>query len=368
MQAAAGALLVSFVLLSGIFSSVPGEAGAVPLWTSWNTGILVEKALQATQLAWPKGPKDAIQVQDAREQISCQKREAQRRLARRTALQREAEEEYAQSIETATQAERMRDKLAHDEKEASPQMRRALSEARAALREDEDERKAGGGVQALVLARGILAQAVADRIVRKGGEGARQKGRGALRTSAESCMPHCAPEANVLASVDPTKYPWDESAGGHVWRRWRNLGDSDGVARAYDRAEAAGERTPETGRVSPQGGATASSQVLAASSRQIVPLRRGYILQGGKPVEENVFASPQHDPAQGFPLRQAPRKGACAGASGLMHLASRPGGSVWKGTQGRYSAVDPKGYYFNVLDAPAAVPDPVNVWDTGAVR
>ena len=163
----------SSIALSGGLSWAPGGAG-----------VLAEKALGALaekpELAWPGAVREAARRVHARQEdlaetgvharvvhVGSVEREMSRERERTRGgesvggVQEEAAEGYARSMQTATQAERMRAALARVETHAPRPLQQAVAEARHALKDDPEARE-GGGVAALERARGILSQAVAD--------------------------------------------------------------------------------------------------------------------------------------------------------------------------------------------------------------
>jgi len=169
-----------------------------------------------------------------------------------------ASEEINRREGVAMQAETLRTALRALGKEAPSDARAQLANAEAALRKGAQ----GGstaGLAALQGARAVLTQVVGEEAARDSASMARSaRAVGAARTQSltsdqlsvpaathawrerymeryAACWPHCAPEANVLNTIDPSKYPYNEETGGHKWTTWR-IGHS-GVNAAYAQAE-----------------------------------------------------------------------------------------------------------------------------------
>ena len=155
------------------------------------------------------------------------------------------------------QAETLRTALRGMRSESSPQARLMLSHADDLLRKGA-EGGTSAGIAALQAARAVLSQVVGKEVE----QDQHVAGRSSLDNPARmqsltsdqlsvpdsqvawrerymeryaSCWPHCAPQANILSTIDPTEYPFNEEAGGHKWTAWK-IGHS-GINAAYAQAE-----------------------------------------------------------------------------------------------------------------------------------
>ena len=169
-----------------------------------------------------------------------------------------ASEEINRREGVAMQAETLRTALRAMGKEAPSDARAQLANAEAALRKGA-EGGSTAGLAALQGARAVLTQVVGEEAARDSASMDRSaRAVGAARTQSltsdqlsvpaathawrerymeryAACWPHCAPEANVMNTIDPSKYPYNEETGGHKWTSWR-IGHS-GVNAAYAQAE-----------------------------------------------------------------------------------------------------------------------------------
>ena len=173
-------------------------------------------------------------------------------------IKEQASEEINRREGVAMQAETLRTALRAMGKEAPSDARAQLANAEAALRKGA-EGGSTAGLAALQGARAVLTQVVGEEAARDSASMARSaRAVGAARTQSltsdqlsvpaathawrerymeryAACWPHCAPEANVMNTIDPSKYPYNEETGGHKWTSWR-IGHS-GVNAAYAQAE-----------------------------------------------------------------------------------------------------------------------------------
>ena len=178
-------------------------------------------------------------------------------------IKEEASEETDRREHVAMQAETLRAALRAMRAESPPEERAELDAARSELKKGAEDGSAAG-LAALQDARAVLSQVIGGETARDqalGGGTVRLAAAGLERparlqklTSQElsvpdnkqawrerymdryaACWPHCAPEANILNTMDPTKYPYNEEAGGHRWTAWK-IGHS-GINAAYAQAE-----------------------------------------------------------------------------------------------------------------------------------
>jgi hypothetical protein len=178
-------------------------------------------------------------------------------------IKEQASEDNDRRENVAMQAETLRAALRAMRSEAPPAARSELDAARAELKKGA-EGGSSAGLAALQDARSVLAQVVGQEAA--GDEAALQRGKVELQSDSDSpgrmqsltsdelsvpddraawrerymeryaaCWPHCAPEANIMNTIDSTKYPYNEEAGGHTWTRWK-IGHS-GINAAYAQAE-----------------------------------------------------------------------------------------------------------------------------------
>jgi len=172
-------------------------------------------------------------------------------------IKEEASEDNNTRENVAMQAETLRTALRAMRVEAPQAARLELTRADSVLRKGA-EAGAQAGLAALEKARAVLSNVVGQEAALD----QRLVGKPSLKSSARmqsltsnqlsvpddraawrerymqryaTCWPHCAPEANIMNTIDSTKYPYDEEAGGHRWTAWK-IGHS-GINSAYAQAE-----------------------------------------------------------------------------------------------------------------------------------
>jgi len=172
-------------------------------------------------------------------------------------IKEEASEDNNTRENVAMQAETLRTALRAMRVEAPQAARLELTRADSVLRKGA-EAGAQAGLAALETARALLSNVVGQEAALD----QRLVGKPSLRSSARmqsltsnqlsvpddraawrerymeryaTCWPHCAPEANIMNTIDSTRYPYDEEAGGHRWTAWK-IGHS-GINSAYAQAE-----------------------------------------------------------------------------------------------------------------------------------
>jgi hypothetical protein len=167
-------------------------------------------------------------------------------------IKEQASEDTNRRERVAMQAETLRSALRAMGTESPPGARAQLARAEAALRKGA-EGGSTAGLAALQGARAVLTQVLGEEAAADKASAAGPARTQSL-TSAElsvpderrawrerymeryaECWPHCAPEANIMNTIDSSKYPYNEEAGGHRWTSWR-IGHS-GINAAYAQAE-----------------------------------------------------------------------------------------------------------------------------------
>jgi hypothetical protein len=171
-------------------------------------------------------------------------------------IKEEASEDNDRRENVALQAETLRTALRAMQTQASAAQRAQLAAADGMLRKGAEGGSAAG-IAALQHAHAVLSEVVGEEAAQDRAAAARGATNPARTQSLVSnelsvpderaawrarymdryagCWPHCAPEANIMNTIDSTKYPYNEEAGGHRWTAWK-IGHS-GINAAYAQAE-----------------------------------------------------------------------------------------------------------------------------------